>query len=61
MQVWRAGIALLSAAGLATVEIMRRTGKSKDLCMARAGGFIQERVAGLVRDKAGPSRVPPPP
>jgi hypothetical protein len=31
--VWRAEIVLLSAAGVGTVEIMRRTGKSKDLCV----------------------------
>jgi hypothetical protein len=33
--VWRAEIVLLSAAGLGTVEIMRRTGKSKTLDATR--------------------------
>jgi hypothetical protein len=37
--VWRAEIVLLSAPGVGTVEIMRRTGKSKDLCVALAGAL----------------------
>jgi hypothetical protein len=39
-QAWRASIVLLSAAGVGTVEIMRRTGKSKT-CVWR----WQERFA----------------
>src|SRR6202142_826404 len=58
-QVWRAEIVLLSAEGIGTVEIMRRTGKSKT-CVWR----WQERLAaggvdGLLRDKTRPSRVKP--
>ena len=57
--VWRAEIVLLSAAGVGTVEIMRRTGKSKTCVWRWRERFIQEGVAGLVRDKTRPSRVPP--
>jgi hypothetical protein len=55
--VWRAEIVLLSADGVGTNEIMRRTGKSKT-CVWR----WQERLAGydgLLRDKTRPSRIPP--
>lgn len=56
--VWRAEIVWLSADGLGTNEIRRRTGKSKT-CVRR----WQERVAeqgfeGLPRDKTRPPRIP---
>src|SRR5829696_7575013 len=57
--VWRAEIVLLSASGLGTVEIMRRTGKSKTCVWRWQERFAQERVEGLLRDKTRPSRVPP--
>src|SRR5215207_7273057 len=57
--VWRAEIVLFSASGLGTVEIMRRTGKSKTCVWRWQERFAQERVEGLLRDKTRPSRVPP--
>ena len=57
--VWRAQIVLLTAEGLGTVEIMRRTGKSKTCVWRWQERFMQEGVAGLFRDKTRPSRVPP--
>jgi transposase len=57
--VWRAEIVLLSAEGLGTVEIMRRTGKSKTCVWRWQERFCQEGVAGLLRDKTRPSRVKP--
>ncbi|MBV9824965.1 MAG: IS630 family transposase [Alphaproteobacteria bacterium] len=58
-QVWRARIVLLSADGLGTVEIMRRTGKSKTCLWRWQERFMQAGVEGLLRDKTRPSRVPP--
>src|SRR5687767_1055085 len=57
--VWRAEIVLLSSAGLGTVEIMRRTGKSKTCVWRWQERFSREGVAGLLRDKTRPSRVKP--
>ena len=57
--VWRARIVLLSADGLGTVEIMRRTGKSKPCVWRWQERFMAEGVDGLLRDKTRPSRVPP--
>ena len=57
--VWRAEIVLLSAEGLGTVEIMRRTGKSKTCVWRWQERFAEEGVDGLLRDKTRPSRVPP--
>jgi transposase len=57
--VWRAEIILFSAEGLGTVEIMRRTGKSKTCVWRWQERFSQEGVAGLLRDKTRPSRVKP--
>jgi transposase len=57
--VWRAQIVLLTAEGLGTTEIMRRTGKSKTCVWRWQERFMQEGVAGLFRDKTRPSRVPP--
>jgi transposase len=57
--VWRAEIVLLSAAGLGTVEIMRRTGMSKPTVWRWQERYLDEGVPGLKRDKTRPSRVPP--
>ena len=57
--VWRARIILLTAAALGTVEITRRTGKSKNCVWRWQERFMQEAIAGLLRDKTGPSRIPP--
>jgi transposase len=57
--VWRARIILLTAAGLGTVEITRRTGKSKNCVWRWQERFMQEGVEGLSRDKTRPSRIPP--
>ena len=56
---WRAEIVLLSADGLGTVEIMRRTGKAKTCVWRWHERFAQEGVDGLLRDKTRPSRVKP--
>ena len=56
--VWRAEIILATADGLGTVEIMRRTGKSK-LCVWRwQERFMAQGVDGLLRVKTRPSRIP---
>ena len=57
--VWRAEIVLLSAAGIGTVEIMRRTGRSKTCVWRWQERFAEEGVEGLLRDKTRPSRIPP--
>jgi len=57
--VWRAEIVLLSADGLGTNEIMRRTGKSKTCVWRWQERFAQEGCDGLLRDKTRPSRIPP--
>jgi len=57
-QVWRAEIVLLSAAGVGTNEIMRRTGKSKTCVWRWQERFMQEGYEGLLRDKTRPSRIP---
>jgi transposase len=57
--VWRAQIVLLTANGLGTVEIMRRTGKSKTCVWRWQERFMAGGVDGLLRDKTRPSRVPP--
>jgi hypothetical protein len=56
---WRAEIVLLSADGLGTVEIMRRTGKAKTCVWRRQERFAEAGVEGLLRDKTRPSRIPP--
>ena len=56
---WRARIILLTAAGLGTVEIMRRTGKSKTCVWRWQERFMHEGIEGLRRDKTRPSRIPP--
>ncbi|HEX6015974.1 MAG TPA: IS630 family transposase [Geminicoccaceae bacterium] len=57
--VWRARIVLATADGLGTSEIMRRTGKSKPCVWRWQERFMREGVAGLLRDKTRPSRIPP--
>ncbi len=57
--VWRARIVLLTAAGFGTVEIMRRTGKSKTCVWRWQARFMLEGTKGLLRDKTRPSRIPP--
>src|SRR5215203_3946015 len=57
--VWRAEIVLLTADDIGTVEIMRRTGKSKTCVWRWQERFAQEGADGLLRDKTRPSRVKP--
>jgi transposase len=57
--VWRARIVLLTAEGLGTAEIMRRTRKSKSVVWRWQERFMQAGVDGLLRDKTRPSRKPP--
>jgi transposase len=56
--VWRAQIVLLSSDGVGTVEIMRRTAKSKTCVWRWQERFMTEGVEGLLRDKTRPSRIP---
>src|SRR5438094_606599 len=56
--VWRAEIVMLSAAGVGTIEIMRRTGKSKTCVWRWQERFAEEGVDGLLCDKTRPSRIP---
>jgi transposase len=57
--VWRAEIVLLTADGVGTNEIMRRTGKSKTCVWRWQERFMQAGYDGLLRDKTRPSRIPP--
>jgi transposase len=57
--VWRARIVLLTADGRGTVEIMRRTGKSKTAVWRWQERFMSAGIEGLLRDKTRPSRIPP--
>jgi transposase len=57
--VWRASIVLMTAAGLGTNEIMRRSGRSKTCVWRWQERFMQDGVEGLLRDKTRPSRIPP--
>ena len=57
--VWRARIVLLSAAGIGTIAITRQTGKSKRAVWRWQDRFVAAGVAGLLRDKTRPGRVPP--
>src|SRR5580704_2709435 len=56
---WRAAIVLLTADGVGTNEIMRRTGKSKTCVWRWQERFMEAGVGGLLRDKTRPSRIPP--
>ena len=60
LHVWRAEIVLLSATGVGTNEIMRRTGKSKTCVWRWQERFMQDGYDGLLRDKTRPSRIPAP-
>jgi transposase len=57
--VWRAGIILATADGCGTAEIVRRAGKSKPCVWRWQERFMREGVAGLLRDRTRPSRIPP--
>ena len=57
--VWRARIVLLSGDGVGTMEIMRRSGQSKPTVWRWQARFAAEGVAGLLRDKTRPARIPP--
>src|SRR3982750_2935158 len=54
---WRAEIVLLTAEGLGTIEIMRRTGKSKTCVWRWQERFMEEGFDGLLRDKTRPARA----
>src|SRR6516165_683937 len=57
--VWRAQIVLLTAQGCGTAEIMRRADASKTTVWRWQERYMLEGVAGLLRDKTRPSRIPP--
>jgi len=57
--VWRAQIVLLTAEGCGTAEIMRRADASKTTVWRWQERYMTEGVAGLLRDKTRPSRIPP--
>jgi transposase len=57
--VWRARIILATADGQGTNAIMRRSGKSKPCVWRWQARFMAEGVAGLLRDKTRPPRIPP--
>ena len=57
--VWRARIVLLSADGIGTMEIQRRTGKGKPTIWRWQERFMTAGVDGLLRDKTRPSGKPP--
>lgn len=57
--VWRARIVLLSADGIGTMEIQRRTGKAKPTIWRWQQRFTMAGVEGLVRDATRPGRKPP--
>jgi transposase len=56
---WRARIVLATAEGVGTAATMRRAGTSKPCVRRWQGRFAAEGVAGLLRDKTRPSRIPP--
>ena len=56
--VWRAQIVLLTADGCGTAEIMRRTATSKTAVWRWQERYMTDGVAGLLRDKTRPSRLP---
>jgi transposase len=57
--VWRCRIVLFTAAGLGTNAIMREAGVAKTAVWRWQERFAEQGVAGLLRDKTRPSRVPP--
>ena len=58
-QVWRAQIVLLTGDGCGTAEIMRQADVSKTAGWHCQERFMTDGVAGLLRDKTRPSRIPP--
>ncbi|PTM76857.1 helix-turn-helix domain-containing protein [Cereibacter johrii] len=56
---WRAAIVLATAEGQGTIEIMRRTGLSKQTVWRWQERYHDEGVPGLNRDKTRPSGEPP--
>ena len=54
--VWRARIVLLSADGIGTMEIQRRTGKAKPTIWRWQRRFMEAGVGGLLRDATRPGR-----
>jgi transposase len=57
--VWRARIVLLTADGCGTAEVMRLTDTAKTTVWRWQERFMTEGVAGLLRDKTRPARIPP--
>ena len=57
-RVW-ARIVLSTADGCGTAETMRGTGTSKTAVWRWQERFMTDGVAGLLRDKTRPSRIPP--
>ena len=57
--VWRAEIVLLTADGVGTNEIMRRTAKSKTCVWRWQERFLEDGFDGLLRDKTRPSQIKP--
>jgi transposase len=57
--VWRARIILATGEGCGTAEVMRRAGVSKPCVWRWQERFMAEGVAGLLRDKTRPARIPP--
>jgi transposase len=56
--VWRARIVLMTADGIGTNTIMRRTAKSKVTVWRWQERFMAQGIDGLLRDKTRPSRIP---
>jgi transposase len=56
--VWRAKIVLGTADGMGTAAIMSLAGVSKTAVWRWQGRFMAEGIAGLLRDKTRPARVP---
>ena len=57
--VWRCRIVVLTADGVGTNEIMRRTDKSKTCVWRWQERFAREGFVGLLRDKTRPPRIQP--
>ena len=57
--VWRARIVLLSVRGVGTNAIMAATGTAKTTVWRWQARFMEEGVAGLLRDKTRPPGKPP--
>ena len=54
--VWRAEIVLLTANGVGTNEIMRRTAKSKTCVWRWQERFLEDGFDGLLREETRPSQ-----